>query len=86
MEAALTHPDLNPARWQEPAVHLALQHALRIMVRRIDVGKQPSGRYNVSIYLPDVAQLPFSEFNKRESAWESNPPTRLVTAPTSFED
>ena len=34
VEWILTHPDLDPARWEEPVVNLALQRALRVMVRR----------------------------------------------------
>lgn len=86
VERILTHPDLDPKRWKVPSVNQALQRALRLMVRRIEVSQQGPGRYTAKIWLPDAESILFSESDKSESAWESNPPAQLVTALTSFED
>lgn len=86
VERTLTNPDLDPARWEEPAANLALQRALRVMVRRIEVSRQSKGRYSVKIWLYDAENLLVSESVMSESAWESNPPAKLVTPPTGFED
>jgi hypothetical protein len=82
----LQQADVDPKRWREPAVRVALQRALRLMVRRIEVTRQAPRQYTLEIWLPDAANLLFREFVGSESAWGSNPPAKLVTPPTRFED
>lgn len=82
----LQQADVDTSRWQEPVVRMALQRALQLMVRRIEVTKQELRQYTVEIWLPDAANLLFREFEGSESGWKSNPPAKFVTPPTSFED
>jgi DNA invertase Pin-like site-specific DNA recombinase len=82
----LQQADVDPKRWREPAVRAALQRALRLMVRRIEVSRQAPQQYTLEIWLPDAANLLVREFVGCESAWGSNPPAKLVTPPTRFED
>lgn len=63
----LQQADVGPKRWQEPAVRVALQRALRLMVRRIEVTRQAPRRYTLEIWLPDAANLLFREFVGSES-------------------
>jgi DNA invertase Pin-like site-specific DNA recombinase len=86
IEQILRQPNLDPARWEEPSVNAALQRALHIMVRRIEVLKVAQRNYTVKIWLPDAINWQFSEIVTHESAWGSNPPAKLVTPPTRFED
>ncbi len=86
IEQILRQPNLDPARWEEPSVNAALQRALHIMVRRVEVLKVAPQNYTVKIWLPDAVNWQFSEIVTHESAWESNPPAKLVTPPTRFED
>jgi hypothetical protein len=84
--AMLSQPNLDPARWAEPEVNSALQRALRVMVRKIHLSRQTNGKFTIEIWLSDALNGLFSEIATFESAWGSNPPTRLVTPPTGFED
>jgi site-specific DNA recombinase len=53
----VAHPDVDPERWQEPGVFKALQRALKLIVRRIEVVRQAEGRYQVKIWLPAPEDL-----------------------------
>jgi hypothetical protein len=48
---------LDLARWKEPAPNRALQRALRMMVRKIEVVRVGKGSYTVRIWLPN-AEIP----------------------------
>jgi site-specific DNA recombinase len=63
----LQQADVDPKRWREPVVRTALQRALRLMVRRIEVTKQAPREYTLEIWLPDAANLLFREFVGHES-------------------
>ncbi len=86
VHAIIANPNLDPNRWHEPRVTVALQRALHVLVRRIEVHRQSRGLYTIKIWLVKAENLLFSELDPSESAWESNPSTKLVTPPTSFED
>lgn len=58
--------DVDTTRWQEPAVSIALQRALRLMVRRIEVTTQAPRQYSVEIWLPDAENLLFRDFEGSE--------------------
>ena len=68
IERVLRQPDLDPSRWQEPAPNRALQRALRMMVRKIEVVRVGEGSYTVKIWLPNADNLLFREIDKDESA------------------
>lgn len=68
VEGILRSPDLDPARWQEARVRTALQRALHVIVRRVEIGKVASRDYTLRIWLPDAENLQFSEFGAFESA------------------
>jgi DNA invertase Pin-like site-specific DNA recombinase len=85
-EIILTSPLLDPARWQEPAISQILKRALHLLVHRAELQEQKRGTYRVKLWLYREEFLLFRENVSFESAWGSNPPTRLVTPPTGFED
>jgi DNA invertase Pin-like site-specific DNA recombinase len=63
----LSQADVDPERWQEAAVNVALQRALRLLVRRIEVTRQGPRNYTIRIWLPDAENLLFSQFMETES-------------------
>ena len=81
IELTLTDPFLDPARWNEPEAHFALKRALNLLVHGMTVRQEGPGAYYVEVEVYEIR-----ESGSFESAWESNPPARLVTAPTGFED
>src|SRR5690606_28068888 len=72
---------LDPARWNEPEAHFALKRALNLLVHGMTVRQEGPGAYYVEVEVYEIR-----ESGSFESAWESNPPARLVTPPTGFED
>lgn len=81
IELTLTDPFLDPARWNEPEAHFALKRALNLLVHGMTVRQEGPGAYYVEVEVYEIR-----ESGSSESAWESNPPARLVTTPTGFED
>jgi hypothetical protein len=68
IEQILRQPNLDPARWEEPAVNAALQRALQVMVRRIEIFRVAPYNYTIKIWLPDAINWQFSEIITSESA------------------
>ena len=84
IDGILADPNLTPERWREPAVYQSLKRLFAVLVAGAELRAADSGGYVVA---SQVYRVPQSRENgTTESAWESNPPARLVTAPTSFED
>jgi len=81
IELTLTDPSLDPARWNQPEAHFALERALNLQVHGMTMQQEGPGASYVEV---EVYEL--RESGSFESAWESNPPARLVTPPTGFED
>lgn len=81
IEQTLTDPFLDPQRWHELEAHFALKRALSLLVHAMTVRKEGPGAYYVEVEVYEIR-----ESVSLESAWGSNPPARLVTAPTGFED
>ncbi|GAB4444914.1 MAG: hypothetical protein OHK0015_46740 [Chloroflexi bacterium OHK40] len=81
IELTLTDPFLDPARWNEPEAHFALKRALNLLVHGMTVRQEGPGAYYVEVEVYEIR-----ESGSFESAWESNPPAKLVTPPTGFED
>ena len=81
IELTLTNPFLDPARWNEPEAHFALKRALNLLVHAMTLRKEGPGAYYVEVEIYEIR-----ESVSLESAWESNPPAKLVTPPTRFED
>jgi DNA invertase Pin-like site-specific DNA recombinase len=81
IERTLTDPFLDPARWNEPGAHFALKRALSLLVHAMTLREEAPGAYYVEVEVYEIR-----ETDAFESAWESNPPAKLVTPPTGFED
>ncbi len=77
----LTDPLLDPSRWQEPEAAHALKRALKLLVHDLILREKAPGEFHVEVQLYEIRQSLL-----HESAWESNPPAKLVTPPTRFED
>ena len=77
----LTDPLLDSSRWQEPEAYHALKRALKLLVHQLILREKAPGEFHVEVQLYEIRQSLL-----HESAWGSNPPARLVTAPTGFED
>ncbi len=84
--ATLNNPDLDPGRWQEPRVYEALRRALHLLVHEAWLVEEAPRTYTVELKLYTPESLLIREFTTSESAWESNPPAKLVTPPNRFED
>lgn len=77
----LTDPLLDPSRWQEPEATHALKRALKLLVHDLILREKAPGEFHVEVQLYEIRQSLL-----HESAWESNPPAKLVTPPIRFED
>jgi hypothetical protein len=86
IERILTSPLLDPARWKEPAVAQIIKRALHLLIHKAVLVEEKRGAYHIELWLYREEFLLFRESVANESAWGSNPPTRLVTPPTGFED
>ena len=65
----------------------ALKQALALLVYRMELTEVEPHTFVVDVWLYDLASLVGGrETVVSESAWESNPPARLVTPPNRFED
>ena len=77
VERVLNQPNLDPARWEEAAVNMALQRALRLIVQKIEVSREGPRNYTVSIWLLKAENLLFSAFSKSESSRDIFDTTRF---------
>jgi hypothetical protein len=84
VERVLNQPNLDTARWAEPAVSMALQRALRLIVQKIEVSREGPRSYTVSVWLLKTESLLFSTFSKSESADDTTCTTFYDTGYTSL--
>lgn len=86
VKLTLNTPLLETERWSAEEAQQALKRALRLLCHKMVLIELERGRHTVEIWLHKAEYLLVRQTLSHESAWESNPPTKLVTSPTGFED
>jgi DNA invertase Pin-like site-specific DNA recombinase len=86
VKLTLDDPFLDLDRRQEPLVFQSLKRALHLLVHKAILMQHSPQEYFIRLWLYDAEKGVGREIGTNESAWESNPPAKLVTPPTGFED